>query len=207
MQDTRPNLVRDSDAKRSRHDPSEWVDQHGDALFRYALLRVKDEHVAEDLVQETFLSALRAIDSFEGRSSLRTWLVGILKRKVIDHFRKSVKEIPDADLSLWEEEDDREYFDKEGHWKRNLRDWKDSPETLVENDEFWETFQACLSMLPEAHRRAFTLRELDGYKNDEVCDILSISSSNMWVMMHRARAKLRKCLDAKWFMAPNEEQN
>jgi len=186
-------------------DPSDWVDQYGDAMFRFAMLRVKDDHLAEDLVQETFLAALKAIDNFKGTSSLRTWLIGILKRKIIDHFRKNVIEIPEADLTLWDEEDDREYFDKTGHWKRSLTDWKESPEKLVENGEFWGTFQSCLATLPEAHRRAFTLREFDGYKNDEICKILSITPSNMWVIIHRARAKLRKCLDSNWFMATTGE--
>lgn len=188
-------------------DASEWVDLHGDALFRFAILRVEDVHLAEDLVQETFLSALRAIDRFKGGSSLRSWLIAILKNKIIDHFRKNVVEIPDADLTMWDEEDDREFFDKTGHWKRSLKDWNASPEKLVESGEFWETFQSCLSMLPEVHRRAFTLREFDGYNREEICDVLSISPSNMFVMMHRARAKLRKCLDAKWFLNSVEERN
>jgi RNA polymerase sigma-70 factor (TIGR02943 family) len=186
-------------------DPSDWVDQHGDALFRFALLRVKDTHLAEDLVQDTFFSALKAIDGFQGKSSMRTWLIGILKRKVIDNFRKNVKEITEADLSLWDESDDRDYFDKAGHWKQSLEDWKESPEQLVHNNEFLETFQQCLSDLPETHRKAFTLREIDGMDGDEVCNILSISSSNLYVMMHRARSRLRKCLDATWFQQPAGE--
>lgn len=205
MQDAAPNTIGKSSAGKTSRDPADWVDLHGDALYRYAILRVEDQHLAEDLVQETFLSALRAIDRFEGRSSLRTWLIGILKRKIIDHFRKNTIEIPEADLAVWEEEDDREYFDKEGHWKRTLRDWKESPEELIESVEFWDTFQSCLSKLPEAHRRAFTLRELDGYQREEICEILSITPSNMWVLMHRARAKLRKCLDAAWFLSLAEE--
>jgi RNA polymerase sigma-70 factor (ECF subfamily) len=180
-------------------DPAKWVDRHGDALYRYALLRVKDPHLAEDLVQETFFSALKSIDSFQGKSTLRTWLVGILKRKVIDHYRKNVREVTEADLAMWDESDDRDYFDKSGHWKRPLEDWKESPEQLARNNQFWGVFQECLSELPEAHRRAFTLREVDGMKGEEICDILSITSSNLYVMMHRARAKLRKCLDAAWF--------
>lgn len=185
-------------------DPSNWVDQHGDALFRYAILRVKDEHLAEDLIQETFLGALKALDRLRPGSSHRAWLMAILKNKIIDHYRRNVIEIPSSDLDLWEEEDNREYFDKTGHWKRDLSDWKDSPEQLVENAEFWETFQSCLLGLPESHRRTFTLRELDGVKSDEVCEILSITPSNYWVIMHRARSKLRKCLDTTWFNEPAE---
>ena len=102
--------------------------------------------------------------------------------------------------------DNREYFDRNDHWAKPLRDWKESPEDLVENAQFWETLQSCLLGLPESHRRAFTLRELDGVKGDEVCQVLSISASNMWVMMHRARSNSRKCLDARWFMESTEEK-
>ncbi len=186
-------------------DPSRWVDLHGDVLYRYAILRVRDQGIAEDLVQETFLSALQSTGQFKNESSRRTWLVGILKHKIVDHFRKNTVEIRAADITLWEEEDDVEFFDRSGHWKRPLQDWKDSPADLVENGEFWKVFQACLSRLPEAHRRAFTLREIDGTKSDEICEILSVSSENLWVMLHRARSRLRKCLDAKWFESGPKE--
>ena len=186
-------------------DPSIWVDEHGDALYRFALLRVKDQHVAEDLVQETFLSALQAVDRFKGRSSIRTWLVGILKHKTIDYFRKNTKEVSASDLNMWEEDDDREYFDKDGHWKKGPQEWNASPEQLVENQEFWSMFQNCLSNLPETHRRAFALREIDGINSEEICKILSITSTNLWVMLHRARSRLRKCLDTCWFQQTSKE--
>jgi RNA polymerase sigma-70 factor (ECF subfamily) len=188
-----------------RHDPSEWVDLYGDALFRFAILRVKDQHIAEDLVQETFLSALQAVDRFKGDSSLRTWLIGILRHKIIDHFRKNTVEVCASDITLWEEEDDREYFDKTGHWKRSLHEWKDSPDGLLESKEFWKVFQSCLCGLPESHRRAFTLREIDGMAGDEICEILSVTPNNFWVMLHRARSRLRKCLDANWFRVVTKE--
>ena len=185
--------------------PAGWVDEHGDALYRFALLRVKDQHVAEDLVQETFLSALQSADRFKGKSSIRTWLVGILKHKTIDYFRKNTREVSASDLNMWEEEDDQEYFDKGGHWKKGPQEWNTSPEQLVENQEFWSTFQNCLGNLPEAHRRAFALRELDGIDSEEICKILSITSTNLWVMLHRARSRLRKCLDIHWFQKVSKE--
>lgn len=200
MRDTTSNLSATPSTDASSRDPSTWVDLHGDGLYRFAILRVKNSEVAEDLVQETFLAAIKAVDRFKGGSSIRTWLVAILKRKIIDYFRKSNKEIPEADLKSWDEDDDREYFDKTGHWKRPLEEWKDSPEELVESKDFWKTFHACLSGLPEAHRRAFTLREIDGVEGEEICEILSITPNNLWVMLHRARSKLRKCLDATWFL-------
>ncbi|UCG50919.1 MAG: sigma-70 family RNA polymerase sigma factor [Candidatus Latescibacterota bacterium] len=205
MQDSSPRLAVNSSTDGVSHDPSEWVDLHGDALYRFAILRVKDPHIAEDLVQETFLSALQAASRFKGKSSLRTWLVGILRHKILDHFRKNIVEVPASDLTPWEEEDDREFFDQTGHWKRPMLEWRDTPEELVESKEFWKTFQTCLSGLPESHRRAFTLREIDGITSEEICEILSVTPSNFWVMLHRARSRLRKCLDANWFRVATEE--
>ncbi len=202
-----PDLPAAAVSTAPKPDPAEWVDEHGDALFRFAILRLKDEHLAEDLIQDTFLAALKGIERFKTGSSPRPWLMGILKHKIIDHFRRNTIEIPSADLNLWEDEDNREYFDKDDHWAKPLNDWKESPAQLVENAEFWETFQSCLLGLPESHRRAFTLRELDGVKGDEVCQVLSISPSNMWVIMHRARSKLRKCLDSRWFMETTKEKH
>ncbi|MEJ2720059.1 MAG: sigma-70 family RNA polymerase sigma factor [bacterium] len=205
MQDSTTRAKTHPAGASSIRNPSEWVDLHGDALYRFALLRVKDQHVAEDLVQETFLSALQAAGRFKGNSAPRTWLIGILKHKILDHFRKSSVEVNASDVTPWEEEDDREYFDNTGHWKRELHEWRESPENLVESQEFWKTFQACLSGLPEAHRRAFALKEIDGLDGDEICEILAVSPNNFWVMLHRARAKLRKCLDANWFRVTAKE--
>ncbi|NIM20117.1 MAG: sigma-70 family RNA polymerase sigma factor [Candidatus Latescibacteria bacterium] len=187
------------------HDPSSWVELHGDALYRFAILRIKDPHVAEDLVQETFLSALQGLERFKGGSSLRTWLIGILKHKIIDHFRKTSKEVLATDLNPWDEEDERELYDETGHYKTPMFEWKGSPHDLVENKQFWKVFHTCLSGLPEAHRRAFTLREVDGVKSEEICKILSITPTNLWVMLHRSRARLRKCLDSNWFRANAKE--
>jgi RNA polymerase sigma-70 factor (ECF subfamily) len=182
-----------------QHDPTTWVDEHGDALFRYALLRVKDPGVAEDLVQETFLSALKGVDRFRGGSSLRTWLVGILKHKIIDHFRKGRPEVLSADLATMENETGEERIDREQATRQAPTKWGDMPDNLLEDKEFWNVFVSCLDDLPETHRRAFALREIDGIKGDEICKILGITSTNLWVILHRARGKLRGCLEANWF--------
>lgn len=187
-----------AEPKAENRDPATWVDDHGDALFRYAILRVKDETVAEDLVQETFLSALKAIDRFQGDSALRTWLVGILKHKIIDYYRKSRPEVLASDLGPVEVEGHDHRLERAGGGP-TLEEWADSPSTLLENQRFWEVFGGCLDGLPEAHRRAFSLREIDGYKGDEICKILDITSTNLWVMLHRARHKLRACLEENWF--------
>jgi len=181
-----------------RYDTSTWVDEHSDALFRFALLRVKDPLVAEDLVQETFLSALKGIDRFRGGSSLRTWLVGILKHKIIDHFRRNRPEVLASDLNLLENETLEERIERAAMRQGN-DDWNVSPEALLHNQEFWGVLTDCLHDLPENHRRAFTMREIDGIKGNEICKILEITSTNLWVILHRARGRLRNCLQAKWF--------
>ena len=182
-------------------DPSTWVEEHGDVLYRYALLRVKDPQVAEDLVQETFIAALEGLAKFKGQSSIRTWLVGILKHKTIDYFRKSQKEIPSSDLTLMEDASEDEAYTRIGmrRWGQRYHEWHEDPSNLVENREFWGAFRGCLDGLPDGLQRAFALRELEDLQTAEICKILDITPTNLWVMLHRARAKLRDCLDATWF--------
>ena len=182
-------------------DPTNWVDEHGDVLYRFALLRVKDPHVAEDLVQETFISALQGLDRFKGASSVRTWLVGILKHKIIDQFRKSSKEVATADLTNLTNESDEEAIDRLGEDQPHgpIRRWAETPDNLLENKEFVKAFRACLEGLPDNFHRAFALRELEGLKTDEICKILDITATNLWVILHRARNRLRNCLDSNWF--------
>jgi RNA polymerase sigma-70 factor (ECF subfamily) len=184
-----------------KHDPGTWVEEHGDALYRFALLRVKDPIVAEDLVQETFLSALKGIEGFKGGSSLRTWMIGILKHKIIDHLRKNKPEILASDLATMENETEAERLDRSDQRREKPSAWHGNPDNLLENKDFWKVFMGCLNDLPEIHRRAFSLREIDGVKGDEICKILDITSTNLWVILHRARGKLRKCLDTNWFKA------
>ena len=186
-------------ASTTRPDPSTWVDEHGDVLYRFALVRVRDPHVAEDLVQDTFFSALEGLDAFKGDSSVRTWLVGILKHKIIDQFRKSSREIVSADLEALEGESEDETFNRLEQWRRAPSSWREAPDNLLENKEFWKVFLGCLDGLPESFRRAFALRELDGLKTEEICKILEVTATNLWVMLHRARARLRNCLDDNWF--------
>ncbi len=179
-------------------DPETWVDQHGDALYRYALFRVQDAQIAEDLVQETLMSALRARDGFAGRSTVRTWLFGILKHKIIDHIRKVSRERPHEDIeSLINISDDT--FDQRGGWKARPEEWTTDPALLFQQHEFWEILQACMLALPPRLNQAFTLREIDGLSSEEVRKILQVSPTNGGVMLHRARMRLRECLERKWF--------
>jgi RNA polymerase sigma-70 factor (ECF subfamily) len=183
--------------------PETWVDAHGDYLYSYALLRLRDRELAEEMLQETFLAALKARHNFARQSSERTWLVGILKHKIVDHFRRSSRERPVADFEANSNDDDRFHKSGEwaGHWTQEgaPKEWKDDPSQLVENQEFWEIFNRCLAQLPPRLAEAFTLREIDGLSSEEICEILDISPNNLWVMLHRARALLRRGLEVNWF--------
>ncbi len=180
-----------TDRASESRDPSRWVDEYGDALFRFAILRVRDAEVAADLVQDTFLSALKGAEGFRGGSSVRTWLTGILKNKIIDYYRRNRSEVLQSDL--------HPEGDELAHAESLRSGWKDSPSSLVENREFWAVLSGCLDGLPEAHRRAFSLREFDGLSSEEIRKVLDVTPTNLWVMLHRARTKLRRCLEANWF--------
>lgn len=187
-------------ADRQRSDPETWVDRHGDYLYRYALSRIQNPAFAEDLVQETFLAALRSHESFEHRSSERTWLTSILKHKIIDHLRRTQREQPFHDADTFPESID-DLFDKKGQWKEKPVKWTVNPLKLLEQKEFWEVLNRCLSELPERLTQAFKLREMEGLGCEEICNVLNISSSNCWVMLYRARMALRRCLEVNWFGA------
>lgn len=176
-----------------------WVDEHGDALLAYALSRLADRNTAEDLVQETFLAAVEAHDAFRGKSSPRTWLVGILRHKILDHFRARRGEAPAGPA------DPSDRFDAKGSWSHPPEDWDVDPAELAQRKEFWDIFQRCLERLPGRQDEAFYLRVIDGLTGREVCKILGISPTNLWVMLHRARARLRDCLEALWFAPGSKE--
>ena len=196
--------IKSMSATRPQIDPASWVDEHGDSLFRFAMMRLRDETLAEDMVQEALLSAIQSLNSYSGKSTERTWLTGILKHKIIDHYRKNKREVQitdeDTDLSGIDH-----FFDRpdkwDGHWAIPMRpvDPEQSPHQVLERSEFWMVMNGCLSALPVRVASVFTLREMDGLTSDEVCDVLSLSASNFWVIMHRARMQLRRCIEIKWF--------
>lgn len=179
-------------------DPATWVDKYGDVLFRYALLRVRERATAEDVVQETFLAAFKSKSQFQGGSEVCTWLIGILRHKISDHFRKNGREVQ-ADCS-----DDADplidsWFDEKGTWLKPPKMWDVNPAELVERQEFWRVLQSCMENLPDRIAEAFSLRVMNDTQADEVCEILGITATNLWVLLHRARSRLRACLEEKWF--------
>jgi RNA polymerase sigma-70 factor (TIGR02943 family) len=178
--------------------PETWVDEHGDYLFRFALSRLRRRDLAEDLVQETFLAALQARGRFAGQSSERTWLVGILKHKIVDHLRRRTAEqraANPAELGRWVDG----LFDERGKWREKPGKWPADPGTAFEKTEFWAIFAACLRKLPERLANAFTLRAVEEMDSPEVCKVLGVTANNLWVMLHRARLGLWRCLQIHWF--------
>jgi RNA polymerase sigma-70 factor (ECF subfamily) len=183
-------------------DPVQWLDKYGDYLYRYALMRVRDAAIAEDILQETLLAALGASQNHAGLSSERTWLVGIMKHKVVDYFRR-VGRMMQFQLTI--DDDDRESFENTGPWRGHWREdhaplnWPIDAAKGLESREFWETFDHCRLQLPQQAAIAFTLREIDGLSANEICDILQITPNNLSVILHRGRTKLRHLLETEWF--------
>lgn len=178
--------------------PEVWVDQHGDVLFRYAMARVGVRDVAEDLVQEAFLSAWQARADFAGASSERTWLVGILKHRIGDHFRRAFRERAAQSESHADDPAVEAFFSRWGKWRKHPPKWADPPGAFSEA-EFWGTLEQCVGKLPSQQAAAYALREIDGLSSEDICKILEVTPTNLWTLLHRARLRLRECLSRNWF--------
>lgn len=190
----------------TRADPERWVEEHGDCLYRYALLRVRRLEIAEDLVQETFFAAVRTSSNFRGKSSERSWLCGILKNKICDHFRKLGRETCFTDLEFLDDELSHKFV-PQGFWNHEAGplEWKPEAEVVMHRTEFWATFRDCLAKLPERVANVFMLREMEEMETQQICRDLNISPNNLWVMLHRARMALRECLEMNWFKDLQQE--
>lgn len=189
-------------------DASTWVDRFGSELFRYAVQRLRNDSDAEDVVQETFLTAWRTRDSYRGDISERNWLYTILKSRIIDSVRRRATR---QSFFVEDSSDGDSPFREDGHWHHEptATAWLErSPEAMddAERAEFHEIFDRCLQALPEQQRLIFTARELDGLETDEICQIFGITASNLWVVLHRARLRLRDCLNTHWFELPREHR-
>jgi len=183
--------------KNNQLDPSNWLNDHGDYLFSFALSRISKRDVAEDLVQETLLSAFQAKEKFRGGSSERTWLVSILKRKIIDHYRKQSRnpESPTEDFSMPFHKGGA----KDGQWIMDHAPTSWEEEVLQDDGSLMEIIQYCISLLAPKMAATFNMKTLDEISTEEICKELDISESNLWVLMHRARLQLRECVENNWF--------
>ncbi len=179
-------------------DPVTWLSEYGNDLFCFARSRVRDSFTAEDLVQETLLAAYRSFAGFSGKSSLKTWLIGILKHKIIDHYRKCKPEHSDDTIDDFSSSMNG-LFDKQEKWSIKPENWGHDPKNLYERQELMSVINACLNEMPKRMSQAYTLRELDGASTDELCDYFQTGKNNIGVIMYRARMLLRRCLEVNWF--------
>lgn len=182
-----------SAASPDTHEPTEWVDAYGDYLFRYALSRLRDSNAAEEIVQETFLAGIRFAEQFSGRGSQRAWLLGILKRKIVDYVRQRSRN--DRDSSA---DSTADLFDEKGFWRKNAATWSAAPDGDIESRELWEIVRDCLSQLPAGQTDVFVLSVMEELDSEAICRELEITPSNLWVRLHRARLGLATCVGAKW---------
>ncbi|RXP64495.1 sigma-70 family RNA polymerase sigma factor [Lutibacter sp. HS1-25] len=177
--------------------PDNWVKLHADFLFNYTISRISDRDLAKDLVQDTFFAGLKAMDNFQGLASERTWLISILKRKIIDHYRKinSAKGKAEIKMNFYTE------GDKEGEWieERVPANWNNETDKNIENSELNIVLEKCINNLPEKYAIVFRMKTILEIETEDICKELEITSSNLWVIIHRARTQLRKCMEDNWF--------
>ncbi len=177
--------------------PEKWVGNYADYLFNYAVVRVSDAEIARDLVQETFLAGLKSAVNYQGTASERTWLIAILKRKVIDYYRKINSKKGKAEVRI----NYSNQADSEGDW---LEEQVADPNSLLENDaieneELGLAIQECIATLPKKQSEVFTMKTIRGLSTEDICNELDINPSNLWVIIHRARTSLMGCLNENWF--------
>ncbi|HYT98324.1 MAG TPA: sigma-70 family RNA polymerase sigma factor [Casimicrobiaceae bacterium] len=177
------------------------LDMHRRYLLRVAHLQLRDPDLAEDVVQETLLAALSARAGFTGKSSVKTWLTGILKHKIVDAIRQKQRQ-PIIQASFDDETDLDDFdplFKDNGGWVAPPADWGD-PENALSRNQFFDIMEICLEKLPPNTARVFVMREVMELESDEICKELTITANNLWVILYRARMALRQCLERNWFV-------
>lgn len=178
--------------------PKQWVAKYSDELFGFAFIRVNDEETAKDLLQDTFLSALKNLETFKGEISEKNWLYLILKNKIIDHYKKNSKK---SFVQFDDEAELNEFFDEQGHWKKEAlpNQFNKSVESGHHSFEFYEIIEKCKRKLNEIQSNLFSMKFLDEMESEEICKEMEISSSNYWVLIHRIKLKIRKCLEKLFY--------
>lgn len=183
--------------QQSKVDPEQWVDEYGDYLYRYAFSRLRDANAAEEVVQEAFVAGVKYQHQYAGRGSERGWLVGILKRKIIDYVRLRTRH--QSDIGSENQHDPTaQLFDENGRLKKGLLPDM-SPDRQMESRELWQVVRECLESIPQGQADVFMLSVMEEVDSDEICRELGITPSNYWVRLHRARLGLAKCVGTKWF--------
>ncbi|MFS4456458.1 sigma-70 family RNA polymerase sigma factor [Maribacter sp. 2304DJ31-5] len=177
--------------------PDNWVDNYADYLFNYAIGRVSDAEIAKDLVQETFFAGLKSAKNYKGDAAERTWLIAILKRKVIDYYRKINSKKGKAEVRM----NYSSNSDIEGDWlEEQVADpFSNYENSTIENEELGLAIQECIAKLPKKQSTVFTMKTIQGISTEDICNELGINPSNLWVMIHRARTALMGCLNENWY--------
>ena len=177
--------------------PDTWVDLYADYLYNYTIARVSDAEIAKDLVQETFLAGLKSAKNYKGDAAERTWLIAILKRKVIDHYRKINSKKGKAEVRM----NYSSQTDAEGDWlEEQVADpFSTLENNAIENEELGLAIQECISKLPKKQSLVFNMKTIQGMSTEDICKELGINPSNLWVMIHRSRTALMGCLNQNWF--------
>ncbi|MCF4102238.1 sigma-70 family RNA polymerase sigma factor [Gillisia sp. M10.2A] len=177
-------------------DPTKWVDKYSDYLFNYTIVRVNDREIANDLISETFLAGLKSMKNFKGEASERTWLISILKRKIIDHYRRINSKKGQAEVRIKYSDDSNE-----GDWlEEQAPDRLDmTAEDIMENEELGLAIIRCMENLPEKQAKIFKMKTIEGFDTEAICNEFNITPSNLWVIIHRARTTLAQCLEKNWF--------
>jgi RNA polymerase sigma-70 factor (ECF subfamily) len=175
--------------------PKTWVDRYSDYLYNYTIVRVNDHEVAQDLISETFLAGLKSKDNFKGEASERTWLISILKRKIIDHYRKINSRKGKAEVRMSYNTEDAE-----GDWlEEQVSDPFDkTAEDHLENEELGQAILDCMDKLNEKQAAIFKMKTIDNFDTEAICNEFGITPSNLWVIIHRARKSLAECLEENW---------
>ncbi len=177
--------------------PEKWVDRYADYLYNYTIVRVNDHEIAQDIISETFLAGLRSKDNFKGEATERTWLVAILKRKIIDYYRKINSTKGQAEVSVSQIQfSDGETIEWLEEQVGNLGE-KNAQE-LLENDELGVAIEECLGKINEKQAALFRMKTIEEMDTETICKELDITPSNLWVIIHRARKALAECLETKW---------
>lgn len=176
------------------------IEGHRRYLLRYATLHLRDPHAAEDVVQDALAGAYANLGQFAGRAQLRTWLISILRRKIVDHFRARAREpraAGETDVEELPDEADGE-FDASEEWRESPARWG-APEAALQSAQFWRVFEACCKVMPARYAQVFTMREVMELSSAEICAELGMSESNLHVTLFRARLRLRECMTRNWF--------
>jgi RNA polymerase sigma-70 factor (TIGR02943 family) len=175
-----------------------WVDKYSDELYGFAYSRLNDKEQAEDIIQETFISAWKSLSSYNPEVPAKTWIYTILKNKIIDYYRSKTYRHKKDMLSADQESN---YFDGRDMWNevQKPKIWDNNVYSKIESKEFMQTLITCKGHLNETQEVVFTMKYLDDIESEEICKELGITSSNYWVLIHRAKLKIRKCLELLWF--------